>query len=145
MNTPPLTDFTLPTTKLLLSAVLTSLAAAAGWTIVTLLGPWDSTTTLVGLLGRLQVRRGKHGCCLIRAEAGDTSVLLLALDLVVVLPLLFTTEDIHNSPGEIRYSRSDLCSAVRALASCCCFPSASLVGHPSAAVAGSTAVRSVCI
>jgi drug/metabolite transporter superfamily protein YnfA len=51
MNTPLLTDFTLPTTKLLLSAVLTSLAAAAGWTIVTLLGPWDSTTTLVGLLG----------------------------------------------------------------------------------------------
>jgi drug/metabolite transporter superfamily protein YnfA len=51
MNTPLLTNFRLPTSKLLLSAVLTSLAAAAGWTIVTLLGPWDSTTTLVGLLG----------------------------------------------------------------------------------------------
>ena len=51
MNTPPLAHFTLPTAKLLLSAVLTSVAAAAGWAIITRLGPWDITTTLVGLIG----------------------------------------------------------------------------------------------
>lgn len=51
MKTPPLADLTLPTAKMLLSAAMASCVAAAGWTIVTLLGPWDSTTTLVGLIG----------------------------------------------------------------------------------------------
>ena len=51
MNTPPLANLTLPTAKLLLSTVMTSVAAAAGWAIITRLGPWDITTTLVGLTG----------------------------------------------------------------------------------------------
>jgi hypothetical protein len=51
MSTPPLAEFTLPTAKLITASVVTSAAAAVGWLVVTLLGPWEHTTTLAGLLG----------------------------------------------------------------------------------------------
>ncbi|MDP6310926.1 MAG: hypothetical protein QF781_02065 [Phycisphaerales bacterium] len=50
MNTPSSPNITLPTTTLLVTAIGTAALAAAGWTLVTLLGPWDTPTTLTGLL-----------------------------------------------------------------------------------------------
>ncbi|MDP6478835.1 MAG: hypothetical protein QGI75_02200 [Phycisphaerales bacterium] len=50
MNTPPLPTITLPTVTLLVTAIGTAAMAGAGWTFVTLLGPWDTATALTGLL-----------------------------------------------------------------------------------------------
>jgi hypothetical protein len=44
-------DITLPTARLLIAAIGGTALAAAAWTVITLLGPWDNTTTLTGLLG----------------------------------------------------------------------------------------------
>jgi hypothetical protein len=51
MNTAGPPDITLPTAKLLLAVIVASAVAAGAWALITLVGPWDTSTTRTGLLG----------------------------------------------------------------------------------------------
>lgn len=50
MSTPLLPEITLPTQRLLFVAIGGPVVAAVGWSLVTIMGPWDASTTLIGLL-----------------------------------------------------------------------------------------------
>ena len=50
MSASPTPELTLPTWPLLMAAIGAPAVAAAAWAAVTILGPWDMNTSLIGLL-----------------------------------------------------------------------------------------------